>query len=159
MQLMNHSMASAPTVEKAASLLDTALSCRTGNRPGVSSHMFFTLHVHQQHTQGPAKDVSEYCLSPLASYAVESQWFLWHVSKEDALKVLTDPTDEGIFSYSFDTRFGKFEASFSVLDKLLLSEYFDCPKEIFSVEIFSVGPSTFEETYCNKQFYDEPCNS
>ncbi|XP_076128023.1 kinesin-like protein KIF26B [Alosa pseudoharengus] len=56
-QLMNQSVVSAPTAERAASLLDIALSSRSGNRPGVSSHMFFTLHVHQQHTQGPTKDV------------------------------------------------------------------------------------------------------
>ncbi|XP_062407339.1 kinesin-like protein KIF26B [Sardina pilchardus] len=55
-QLMNHSVVSAPMAERAASLVDVALSSRSGNRPGVSSHMFFTLHVQQQHKQGPTKD-------------------------------------------------------------------------------------------------------
>ncbi|KAL2082562.1 hypothetical protein ACEWY4_022380 [Coilia grayii] len=56
-QLMNHNMVSAPTAERAATLLDSALSCRGGNRPGASSHMFFTLHIHQQQAQGPNKEL------------------------------------------------------------------------------------------------------
>ncbi|XP_063078248.1 kinesin-like protein KIF26B [Engraulis encrasicolus] len=56
-QLKNHNVISAPTAERAATLLDSALTSRCGNRPGASSHMFFTLHVHQQQGQGPNKEL------------------------------------------------------------------------------------------------------
>lgn len=74
MQLMNRSMVSAPTVERAATLLDSALTSRGGNRPGSSSHMFFTLHVRQQPTQGSTKDLSEY-----RSLAHSLARPLWHL--------------------------------------------------------------------------------
>lgn len=74
-QIMNQSVVSAPTVERAATLLDFALFSRSGNRPGISSHMFFTLHVHQQHAQGPTKDISEYYCS-LARSLARPPWHL-----------------------------------------------------------------------------------
>ncbi|XP_043076263.1 kinesin-like protein KIF26B [Puntigrus tetrazona] len=59
-QLCNHSVLNAPTPERAAFLLDTALASRSGivdsgGRPPHCCHMFFTLHVRQQHIGSSTK--------------------------------------------------------------------------------------------------------
>lgn len=54
-QLCNHSVLNAPTPERAAFLLDAAIASRNSGMGGSGRtqshccHMFFTLHVHQQH--------------------------------------------------------------------------------------------------------------
>ncbi|XP_056621242.1 kinesin-like protein KIF26B isoform X2 [Triplophysa dalaica] len=54
-QLCNHSVLNAPTQERAAFLLDAAIASRnsgirsSGSTLSHSCHMFFTLHVNQQH--------------------------------------------------------------------------------------------------------------
>ncbi|CAB1343159.1 unnamed protein product [Coregonus sp. 'balchen'] len=67
MQLRHHSVVSAPNAERAAFLLDAAIASRhradgptSGTRsdittPSSSSHMFFTLHVQQQLSEGSGK--------------------------------------------------------------------------------------------------------
>ncbi|XP_016351747.1 kinesin-like protein KIF26B [Sinocyclocheilus anshuiensis] len=59
-QLCNHSLLNAPTPERAAFLLDAALASRSGmvdsgGRPPHCCHMFFTLHVCQQHIGSSTK--------------------------------------------------------------------------------------------------------
>ncbi|XP_051951223.1 kinesin-like protein KIF26B isoform X1 [Xyrauchen texanus] len=60
-QLCNHSVLNAPTPERAAFLLDAALASRSsgmldsGGTPLHSCHMFFTLHVRQQHIGSSTK--------------------------------------------------------------------------------------------------------
>ncbi|KTG37039.1 hypothetical protein cypCar_00037390 [Cyprinus carpio] len=59
-QLCNHSVLNAPTPERAAFLLDAALASRSGmvdsgGRPPHCCHMFFTLHVRQQHIGSSTK--------------------------------------------------------------------------------------------------------
>ncbi|KAK7133704.1 hypothetical protein R3I94_015536 [Phoxinus phoxinus] len=59
-QLCNHSVLNAPTPERAAFLLDAAIASRSGTldsggRPLHCCHMFFTLHVRQQHIGSSTK--------------------------------------------------------------------------------------------------------
>ncbi|KAL1253887.1 hypothetical protein QQF64_016116 [Cirrhinus molitorella] len=59
-QLCNHSVLNATTPERAAFLLDTALASRSGmvdsgGRPPHCCHMFFTLHIRQQHIGSSTK--------------------------------------------------------------------------------------------------------
>ncbi|XP_051511787.1 kinesin-like protein KIF26B isoform X2 [Myxocyprinus asiaticus] len=60
-KLCNHSVLNAPTPERAAFLLDAALASRSsemvdsGGTPLHSCHMFFTLHVRQQHIGSSTK--------------------------------------------------------------------------------------------------------
>ncbi|XP_050995536.1 kinesin-like protein KIF26B [Labeo rohita] len=59
-QLCNLRVLNASTPERAAFLLDTALASRSGmvdcgRRPPHCCHMFFTLHVHQQHIGSSTK--------------------------------------------------------------------------------------------------------
>ncbi|XP_059353821.1 kinesin-like protein KIF26B [Carassius carassius] len=59
-QPYNHSVLNAPTPERAAFLLDAALASRSGmvdsgGRPPHCCHMFFTLHVRQQHIGSSTK--------------------------------------------------------------------------------------------------------
>uniref|UniRef100_A0A671PXU2 Kinesin family member 26Bb n=1 Tax=Sinocyclocheilus anshuiensis TaxID=1608454 RepID=A0A671PXU2_9TELE len=63
--LCNHSLLNAPTPERAAFLLDAALASRSGmvdsgGRPPHCCHMFFTLHVCQQHIGSSTKSGSEF---------------------------------------------------------------------------------------------------
>uniref|UniRef100_A0A673MIK4 Kinesin-like protein KIF26B n=1 Tax=Sinocyclocheilus rhinocerous TaxID=307959 RepID=A0A673MIK4_9TELE len=58
--LCNHSVLNAPTPERATFLLDAALASRSGmvdsgGRPPHCCHMFFTLHVRQQHIGSSTK--------------------------------------------------------------------------------------------------------
>ncbi|XP_065124379.1 kinesin-like protein KIF26B [Paramisgurnus dabryanus] len=77
-QLCNHSVLNAPTPEIAASLLDAAIASRnsgmvnSGGTPGHRCHMFFTLHVRQQHIGGSTKSGMNVDQSKLSLVALGS---------------------------------------------------------------------------------------
>ncbi|XP_072537367.1 kinesin-like protein KIF26B isoform X2 [Salminus brasiliensis] len=81
-QLCNNNVLSAPTAERAAFLLDAALASRSSGGAGCGGasqhhcHMFYTLHVCQQHIEGSTKsgmyvDQSKLSLIDLGSCTTE----------------------------------------------------------------------------------------
>uniref|UniRef100_A0A672R0X4 Kinesin-like protein KIF26B n=1 Tax=Sinocyclocheilus grahami TaxID=75366 RepID=A0A672R0X4_SINGR len=91
-QLCNHSVLNAPTPERAAFLLDAALASRSGmvdsgGRPPHCCHMFFTLHVRQQHIGSSTKSGSEFSCLFMTLIETHSDSTTWQQRQQQEFKL------------------------------------------------------------------------